>query len=89
MITENEKRELAQDTGWTDDLYADRVKMDINQKKYDRFKEHSLHRKIEYALLMKVLHDEPIPEKLITEFLQYYNDVEDVKDKAKEEVYGK
>lgn len=88
MLTDNEKREMAQDAGWTDDLYSDKVKKEINRKKYDRFKEHSLHRKIEYALLMKVLHDEPIPEELITEFLQYYNDIEDVKAETKEEVYG-
>lgn len=88
MLTENEKRELAQDADWLDDLYSDNVKKGVNLNKYDRFKEHSLHRKIEYALLMKVLHDEPIPEELITEFLQYYNDIEDVKAEAKEEVYG-
>ena len=88
MLTEDEKRELAQDADWLDDLYSDNVKKGVNRKKYDRFKEHAIHRKIEYALLMKVLHDEPIPEELITEFLQYYNDIEDVKAEAKEEVYG-
>lgn len=88
MLTENEKRELSQDAGWTDDLYSDRVKQGVNQNKYDRFKEHSLHRKIEYALLMKVLNDEPIPKDLVEEFLNYYNTVENVKSQCKKEVYN-
>ena len=86
MITEKEKNELSKLNECEKDLYSDRVKKGVNRKKYDRFKEHAIHRKIEYALLMKVLHDEPIPEELITEFLQYYNDIEDVKAEAKAEL---
>jgi len=83
MLTENEKREMAQDAGWLDDLYSDRVKEGIRRTEYDKDKENSIHRKTLYVVIDKLVKGEPLTLGDVSEFLQYYGDIEAIKAEAK------
>lgn len=92
MLTENEKKEMAQDAGWSDDLYTDKVKQgvvsELGLKTPD---ETAILRKAlaellsEFSELKLFVKGKGISSEAITEFIIYNANVEQIKVKAKED----
>lgn len=82
MLTENEKKQMAQDAGWAEDKRVDDIKLGIRATKYDSDEQQAILRK-----MMKFLYDELNRISLndysnnpvVKEFLKYYNDIESIK----------
>ena len=83
MLTEKEKNELAIDCGYSEERYTDKVKEGVRQSEYDKDKENSIHRKTFKIIIDKMIKGEPLKLSDVTEFLEYYRDIEGMKAAAK------
>ena len=84
MLTENEKKQMAQDAGWAEDKRVDDIKSGIKAAKYDKDKENSIHRKTFKIIIDKMVKGEPLTYEDVAEFMKYDADIESIKAKATE-----
>jgi hypothetical protein len=78
MLTENEKKEMAQDAGWAEDKRVDDIKVNI-WAIFDKDKENAIHRKTLKIIIDKLIQGEPLTYEDVSEFLQYHNTIETIK----------
>lgn len=79
MLTENEKKQMAQDAGWSEDKRVDDIKLSIRASEYDKDKENAIHRKTLKIIIDKLVRGEPLTYEDVSEFLQYHNAIETIK----------
>lgn len=79
MLTENEKKEMAQDAGWSEDKRVDDIKTRIKKKKYDKDKENAIHRKTLKKIIDKLIKGERLTCEDVSEFMKYNDDIESIK----------
>ena len=91
-LTENEKNGLAIDCGYSEELYTDKVREDIKDKKgplgMTLEDEVAIARKMlkkVFDLVVK-LHGKEIADEVIAEFTEYNERVEQIKAEAKEKL---
>ena len=85
-LTENEKDELARDCGYSEERRVDKIKEGIGESEYDKDKENSIHRKMLKAFMDKIVFGKEIPSEILTEFMKYFEDIESIKVKAKQDL---
>lgn len=79
MLTENEKKQMAEDAGWSEDKRVDDIKLGIRASEYDKDKENAIHRKTLKIIIDKLVQCEPLTYEDVSEFLQYHNAIETIK----------
>lgn len=79
MLTEKEKKEMAQDAGWSEDKRVDDIKTRIKKKKYDKDKENAIHRKTLKKIIDKLIKGERLTYEDVSEFMKYNDDIECIK----------
>jgi hypothetical protein len=85
-LTENEKNELAKDCGYSNERYTDKVKEGVKHSEYDKDEENAIHRKTLKIVIDKLVRGEPLTLGDVSEFLQYYGDIERIKAEVKTEL---
>ena len=92
MLTENEKKQMAEDAGWSNDLYSDKVKIGVrNELGMKTPDETAIIRKVVDKILSELsdlklfVKGEGISGEAVTDFIVYNANVEQIKVKAKEE----
>ena len=86
MLTENEKKQMAQDAGWADDKRVDDIILGIRASEYDKDRENAIHRKTLKIIIDKMVSGEPLTYEDVAEFIKYNNDIETIKAEAKAEL---
>ena len=79
MLTENEKKQMAQDAGWAEDKRVDDIKLGIRASEYDKDKENSIHRKTLKKIIDKLIKGERLTYEDVSEFMKYNDDIESIK----------
>lgn len=79
MLTEKEKKELAEDAGWSEDKRVDDIKLGIRASEYDKDKENSIHRKTLKIIIDKLINGENLTYEDVSEFMKYDSDIETIK----------
>lgn len=78
-MTENEKKRLAQDAGWSEDKRVDDIKIRIGASQYDKDKENAIHRKTLKVIIDKLIKGERLTYEDVSEFMKYNADIETIK----------
>ena len=78
-MTEQEKKELADMCGWSEDKRVDDIKLEIRKTKYDRDKESSIFRKTLKIIIDKLAAGEVLTYEDVAEFIAYDTDIENIK----------
>ena len=82
MLTENEKKQMAQDAGWSEDKRVDDIKLRIRASEYDSDEQQAILRKMMkflYDELNKISLNDYSNNSVVKEFLKYYNGIESIK----------
>lgn len=79
MLTENEKKQMAQDAGWAEDKRVDDIKLGIRASEYDKDKENAIHRKTLKKIIDKLIKGERLTYEDVSEFMKYNDDIESIK----------
>ena len=79
MLTEKEKKEMAQEAGWSEDQRVDDIKLGIRASEYDKDKENSIHRKTLKTIIDKLIKGERLTYEDVAEFMKYNTDIENIK----------
>lgn len=78
-MTENEKKRLAQDAGWSEDKRVDDIILGIRASQYDKDKENAIHRKTLKVIIDKLIKGERLTYEDVSEFMKYNADIESIK----------
>lgn len=79
MLTEYEKKKMAQDAGWSEDKRVDDIKLGIRASEYDKDKENAIHRKTLKKIIDKLIKGERLTYEDVSEFMKYNDDIESIK----------
>ena len=79
MLMDNEKRRMSERCGFAEDQRIDDIKKSISNSEYDADEEHAVKRKAIKAIIDSMLSGKPLEESDVSEFLKYYDDIENIK----------
>lgn len=80
MLTEKEKKEMAQDAGWAEDKRIDDIKLSIRASQYDNDNEHAIKRKTLRTIIDHILYGKELDKAIIDEFIAYDVAIEHMKE---------